>query len=71
VVATAYSLAIMLRAFHGPNKVCWKTPDLSLREMSILSALIVLIVWLGLYPQPVFATFFPALQQLIASTGGH
>jgi len=71
VFATAYSLAIMQRAFHGPNKECWKTPDLSLREMSILSAMIVLIVWLGLYPQPVFATFFPALQQLIASTGGH
>ncbi len=66
VFATVYSLAIVKRSFHGPNLEGWKPPDLSLREMSILGAMIAVIVWLGLYPQPVFGTFLPTLKQLIA-----
>lgn len=69
VFATVYSLALIQRAFHGPALKTWKIPDLSLREITILGAMIVIIVWLGVYPQPVFATFLPALRQLIASTG--
>ena len=38
VFATVYSLAIIQRAFHGPNLGGWKPPDLSLREMSILGS---------------------------------
>jgi NADH:ubiquinone oxidoreductase subunit 4 (subunit M) len=32
--------------------------------MAILTAMIVTIVWLGLYPQPVLGTAAPALQGL-------
>ncbi len=66
VFATVYSLAIVKRSFHGPNLEGWKPPDLSLREMSILGAMIAVIVWLGLFPQPVLETFLPALKQLVA-----
>ncbi len=71
VFATIYSLAIMQRAFHGPNVEGWKPPDLSLREMSILGVMIAVIAWLGWYPQPVFETFLPALKQLVAFMAVH
>jgi len=70
VFATIYSLAIIQRAFHGEQSERWHPNDLTVREMSILGVMIVVIVWLGLYPQPVFGTVLPALQQLIASTAG-
>ena len=54
VVATVYALWIMQRAFHGPNVYDWRIPDLNAREMLTLGVLIVVLVWLGLYPQPVF-----------------
>ncbi|NLT67473.1 MAG: NADH-quinone oxidoreductase subunit M [Acidobacteria bacterium] len=70
IFATIYSLAIIQRAFHGENSGRWHPGDLTVREMSILGVMIVVIIWLGLYPQPVFGTVLPALQQLIASTAG-
>jgi NADH-quinone oxidoreductase subunit M len=71
VFAAIYSLAIVQRAFHGPNVEGWKPPDLSLREMSILGAMIAVIAWLGCYPQPVFETFLPVLKQLVGFTAGY
>jgi NADH-quinone oxidoreductase subunit M len=71
VFAAIYSLAIVQRAFYGPNVEGWKPPDLSPREMSILGAMVAILVWLGCYPQPVFGTFLPALRQLVALTAGH
>jgi NADH-quinone oxidoreductase subunit M len=70
IFATVYSLAIMQRAFHGPRVEDVKFPDLSLREMAIFAAMIIAIVWLGCYPQPVFGTVLPALRQLAAMAAG-
>ncbi len=55
VAATAYSLRIMQKVFLGkaPDKMI---PDLSLREKFILVPMIVSIIWLGLFPQPVMNT---------------
>jgi NADH-quinone oxidoreductase subunit M len=64
VVATVYSLYMIQRAFHGPDKEGRKLPDLNLRETAIMVTLIVLIVWLGLAPQPVLDTAQPALDRL-------
>ena len=64
VFATVYSLWIMQRAFHGPIQEDLKLPDLSVRDMAMMLALIVAIVWLGLYPQPVLNTTKPALEEL-------
>jgi NADH-quinone oxidoreductase subunit M len=51
-------------AFHGPKMQNWKLPDLSGREAVVMGAMIVAILWLGLYPQPVFKTTTTALHQL-------
>ncbi len=66
VLATVYSLWMFQRTFHGPNREDWKLPDLSAREMGLMAALIIAIVWLGLYPQPFLNTARPALQELMA-----
>jgi NADH-quinone oxidoreductase subunit M len=64
VSATVYSLWMIQRAFHGTDKVNRKIRDLSARETATLGTMMVLLLWLGLYPQPVFKTTRPALNHL-------
>lgn len=70
IVSTIYSLWLIQRAFQGPNRWGWKLPDMTAREGLILASLIVLVLWLGLYPQPVIDTARPALETLQQSTAG-
>ncbi len=56
VGAAIYSLWIMQQTFHGKARESWDFPDLGLRTMSIMAAMMVALVWLGLYPQPVIRT---------------
>jgi NADH-quinone oxidoreductase subunit M len=64
VAATIYSLIMIQRVFHGPDREGWKLTDLNRREMVIMATLIVLIIGLGLAPQPVLNTAQPALDAL-------
>ena len=64
VAATVYSLSLVQRTFHGENREGWAAPDLSARDLAIFGVMIVLLVWLGLYPQPVLSTAEPALKSL-------
>lgn len=70
VAATIYSLRIVQRTFHGDNPEGWAPADLSTREMAAFGVMIVTLVWLGLYPQPVLNTSEPALKglQVIAAS---
>lgn len=62
VFSVIYALRLVQLTVLGPNKNNWQLSDLSLREMAILGSLAVIILWLGLYPQPVFSTARAALQ---------
>jgi NADH-quinone oxidoreductase subunit M len=64
IVSTIYSLWMIQRVFQGPNREGWKLPDMTSREAAIMAAMIVIMVWLGLYPQPVLDTAAPALDHL-------
>jgi len=64
VAATIYSLWMFQRAFHGPKLKEWTLPDLGKREMLVMGVLIITIVWLGLYPQPVLNTARVPLQSV-------
>jgi len=64
VAASVYALWIMQRAFHGPERPGSKPADLCSRETAAMAAMIVVIVWLGLYPQPVLDTARLPLQHL-------
>ena len=63
-MSTVYALWLIQRAFHGPNRHNWKLPDIDGRQALILGSLIVLIVWLGLFPQSVINTARPALESI-------
>jgi NADH-quinone oxidoreductase subunit M len=64
IVATVYALWMMQRIFGGPNSEGWQMPDLRPREAITVGLLIAVILWLGLYPQPILDTAAPALATL-------
>jgi len=64
VAATIYSLWIIQKTFHGEKTEEWDIPDFNVRHMVIMGSMIVALVWLGLFPQPVLNTAKPALQDI-------
>jgi len=56
VLSVAYALIMIQRAFHGPPKFQEKLEDLNAREIGTLVTLMFMLLWLGLYPQPVINT---------------
>jgi hypothetical protein len=69
VIATVYSLWIIHQAFHGQPREPWRPKDFGLREMAIMAAMILALVWLGLFPQPVLNTAAQALDALPYASG--
>jgi len=64
LASTFYALRMVQGAFQGPNTHAWQLSDLTPREGVMMAAMIVGLLWLGLYPQPVLNTFEPALDNL-------
>lgn len=65
VAATAYSLRILQKIFYGPLTATYTLPDLSFREKVIMVPLVAIIVWLGVFPQPVLNTSEPLVRSLL------
>lgn len=60
VVAAVYGLSLMQRSFQGtPNPGVEQLRDYGFREMSAMVAMIIALVWLGCYPEPVLGTAEP------------
>ncbi len=70
VAATIYSLALVQHTFHGQAREQWNVQDLSSRSLAVLGVLIVVQVWLGLYPQPFLETAGQALHNLVGISDG-
>jgi NADH-quinone oxidoreductase subunit M len=68
VAATIYSLWMVQRVFFGPKPASdmnfKRLPDLGLREAAISGIAILIILFLGLFPNPVFRVSNPALQKV-------
>lgn len=64
VGSTVYALYLIQRAFQGPNRNDLRLPDINPREAVIFASLIVIIVWMGLNPQPLINTAQPAIQTI-------
>jgi NADH-quinone oxidoreductase subunit M len=64
VGAVIYALILIQRTFHGEPREGLALADLTPQDTAIMAAMIVAIVWLGLYPQPVLDTAEPALAGL-------
>jgi NADH-quinone oxidoreductase subunit M len=65
VAATIYSLRILQKVFYGQQSGSVSLVDLSLRERLVMVILVVSIIWLGLFPQPVLNTSQPAVKTII------
>jgi NADH-quinone oxidoreductase subunit M len=64
VAATVYSLRIVQRVFHGNKVEEWTLPDLNVRELAIMGSMIVILVWIGLYPQNVINAAKPTINKV-------
>jgi NADH-quinone oxidoreductase subunit M len=64
VMAVIYALIMIQRVFHGKAQERWQLSDFSTRDMTAMTAMIVLLAWLGLYPQPIFNIAHSALEGL-------
>ena len=64
LASTFYALQLVQRAFHGPNVNQWSVRDLVPREVLMLAPMMAVLLWLGLYPQPLLNTFRPAMINL-------
>ena len=64
LATTFYALRFVHRTFHGPNSNRWQIPDLIPREGIVMGLMMVTLLWLGLYPQPVLRMFGRTLTKL-------
>jgi len=56
VLGAVYSLIIIQRALHGPARSDEPIAGMNKREFFMMLSLMLLLVWLGFYPQPVLDT---------------
>lgn len=56
IMSTVYSLWMVWRIFFGEQPETWSISDYTAREMIPMAVLIVVIVWIGLFPQTVIDT---------------
>jgi NADH-quinone oxidoreductase subunit M len=64
VLSAVYSLILMQRVFYGKSSADATLPDLDRREFAILSTLMAVMIWLGLYPRPFFEVSRAPMQAL-------
>jgi len=70
VITATYLLWTYQRMFLGPlNEKYEALPDCTLREKATLYPLAVLVLLVGIFPQPVLNLFSPTLQRLIQLLG--
>lgn len=64
ITAAVYSLILMQKAFYGTPQENRQLTDFGRIEMSAMAVMIIALIWLGLYPQPVFDIVQPVLDSL-------
>ena len=74
ITAAIYALWLMQRAFQGAPDEQRQMADFDSREMLAMGVMMVALLWLGLYPQPVLDLAQPVLDGLhavVAPAAGH
>ena len=72
ILAAIYLLWLVQRVFFGPitNEENRTIPEIAWNEVAALVPLIVLMVWIGLYPNMFLRKMSPSVQQLLTVVGG-
>lgn len=65
VLASVYSLIMLHRACFGPTSRDGSLGTLDGRELAMMLLLVVLVVVIGVYPQPILDTAAPSIDQLL------
>jgi NADH-quinone oxidoreductase subunit M len=72
ILAALYLLWAYQRVFHGtPDEDNANIKDLHWKEGAVLAPLLVLMLWLGLYPKPMLDRIKPSVDHLIAHVEQH
>jgi NADH-quinone oxidoreductase subunit M len=76
ILAALYLLWAYQRVFHGePDEANASIPDMTWREKATMAPLVLLIVFLGVYPKPVLDRINPSVERLLTHveqrTGEH
>jgi NADH-quinone oxidoreductase subunit M len=66
VFAAAYMLRLVQGVLWGPAYKESSVPDLTLREWLILMPMAILVIWMGVYPEPFLAPMHGAVETLLA-----
>ncbi len=67
ILAAIYILQLYQKVFMGPvNEETRGTRDINWVEISILIPLLILILWIGLYPKPFFDIMAPSVDKIVA-----
>ena len=72
ILAAIYLLWLYQRVFFGEvtNEANLKLKDLPLREIAVLTPLVVLSVWIGVYPAPLLDRMEPSVVRFLDSMEG-
>jgi NADH-quinone oxidoreductase subunit M len=65
VISTVYALWLVQAVFYGRERDTRRIVDLKAREMVTMSGLVLLLVWLGLNPQPCMDAVRPVVTKLL------
>ncbi|QBQ55581.1 NADH-quinone oxidoreductase subunit M [Nitrosococcus wardiae] len=64
ILSVVYALIMVQKTLHGEAEEQRRFADFSTGDMVAMGAMILILFWLGLYPQPVFDMAHPALEGL-------
>jgi NADH-quinone oxidoreductase subunit M len=71
VLTAGYLLWMLRRSFFGPLNMKWASlTDASLRETVILSALAVVILFVGVFPGPLVDLIKPSMHYMLTTMPG-
>jgi NADH-quinone oxidoreductase subunit M len=72
ILGAAYLLWLYQRIFFGElsNPANAKLPDLTVREQLTLAPLVILALWIGLYPKPIFDVLRRPSEKIVQAVGG-
>jgi NADH-quinone oxidoreductase subunit M len=64
VAATVYAVWLMHTTFFSETRSSWTFADLSVREMAVTALMVILIIWMGLKPQPLLDASDDSMRRL-------